>query len=151
MATRWTDEMRRKLHELCTTEDGVFVRDCMPTLNASYPQVQEQLQHLITAGKVFKAKRSTNAVKYFTSKKKAIAWAGVVDLIPKNGKSHKSHPKPDRAAVATMHPNVRVTVAPLHRYDARYQIAPKAAHYGAGFAAVGIGRDLQTGGAWSGE
>jgi hypothetical protein len=42
----------------------------------------------------------------------------------------------------------KVTIGPCLGYDPRYQIAPGARVHGAGFASVGIGRDVDTGRGW---
>lgn len=42
-----------------------------------------------------------------------------------------------------------VTVCPSHPVDARFQVAPGERFTGAGFAAVGVGRDVDTGEAWA--
>lgn len=44
---------------------------------------------------------------------------------------------------------VKVTVGPALRHDPRYQVEPGVQPYGAGFAAVGIGRDIRSGRAWA--
>lgn len=44
---------------------------------------------------------------------------------------------------------VRITRCPSPSYDSRYQVDPKSHPFGAGFAAVGIGRSVATGGAWA--
>lgn len=65
----------------------------------------------------------------------------------------------DREATVTVKPRpahdgpvdysrAKVTRAEAPRYDVRYQVAPGAKHYGAGFAAVGLGRDVTTGRGW---
>ena len=41
-----------------------------------------------------------------------------------------------------------ITVCPPVTHDPRYQVDPASRPFGAGFAAVGIGRDVQTRGAW---
>lgn len=45
-------------------------------------------------------------------------------------------------------PAVKFTRCPSTPYDPRYQFAPGAVTFGAGFAAVGIGRDVDTGREW---
>ena len=50
---------------------------------------------------------------------------------------------------ATNPNGVLVQVIPSPTHDARYQCAPGEQPYGAGFAAVRIGRDLQTGEGWA--
>lgn len=42
----------------------------------------------------------------------------------------------------------KITRAEAPRYDVRYQVDPAARPYGAGFAAIGPGRDVTTGQAW---
>ena len=42
----------------------------------------------------------------------------------------------------------KVTHGPSVAYDSRYQCDPKSSPYGAGFAAIGPGRDVTTGRAW---
>jgi hypothetical protein len=43
---------------------------------------------------------------------------------------------------------VKVTRGPSHPFDERYQVDPASKPYGAGFAAVGVGRDVNTGKPW---
>ena len=49
---------------------------------------------------------------------------------------------------ATVPAGVQVQRGPAQTHDARYQCAPGERPYGAGFAAIGIGRDVATGAAW---
>ena len=41
-----------------------------------------------------------------------------------------------------------ITIAPAVTYDPRYQVDPESRPFGAGFAAVGIGRSVETGVEW---
>lgn len=43
---------------------------------------------------------------------------------------------------------VRITKGPAYTHDARIQCAPGERPYGAGFAAAGPGRNIETGRAW---
>jgi hypothetical protein len=43
---------------------------------------------------------------------------------------------------------VKITRAPGYTHDPRYQVPPGARPFGAGFSAVGIGRDVTTGNGW---
>jgi|GEM_PF-2602666 len=45
----------------------------------------------------------------------------------------------------------KVTRCAAPRYDARYQVDPRAMPYGAGFSAVGLGRDVTTGKGWGAQ
>lgn len=51
---------------------------------------------------------------------------------------------------AVMRDGVRITVCPSPKHDDRYQVAPGASVWGAGFAAAGLGRDITTGRGWGG-
>jgi hypothetical protein len=48
----------------------------------------------------------------------------------------------------TPHDLARITACPCVTYDPRYQFAPGEKTFGAGFAAVGLGRDVDTGKPW---
>ena len=51
--------------------------------------------------------------------------------------------------VAVDYSKAKVTVCPGLGYDPRYQVAPGEKVFGAGFAAVGFGRDINTGRGWA--
>lgn len=53
-----------------------------------------------------------------------------------------------RQTVAAMPGSATVTRCPGFTHDPRYQVAPGERVFGAGFAAVGIGRDITTGQPW---
>ena len=58
-------------------------------------------------------------------------------------------PRADRAAMkAVVPPHVVVQHMPSINHDPRYQLPPGARPFGAGFAAAGIGCDVETGQAW---
>lgn len=42
----------------------------------------------------------------------------------------------------------KITIAPTPKFDARFQVDPDVHHFGAGFAAAGISRNVDTGKAW---
>lgn len=58
----------------------------------------------------------------------------------------RRRPPPDGPVIVPK--GLKVQHGPGLTYDARFQCAPGAKVYGAGFAAVGPGRDLLTGKAW---
>ena len=76
------------------------------------------------------------------------AKAGVQLPAPVTFTAGESRIKPQLADELVITERTRITVAPPVRYDARYQVDPGAKHYGAGFAAAGLGRDVTTGRSW---
>lgn len=60
------------------------------------------------------------------------------------------HPSATQAQVEpSTTPQTRVTYGPSYTHDPRHQCAPGEQPFGAGFSAVGIGRDLNTGRPWA--
>ena len=60
---------------------------------------------------------------------------------------HRSNTRAEDAEDAAQ-PAVRVTRCPSYSHDPRVQCAPGHVPFGAGFAAVGLGRNIDTGEAW---
>lgn len=54
----------------------------------------------------------------------------------------------DPGAAARRQPGVRLVHGPSWTHDPRFQCAPGEQPFGAGFAAAGVGRDVETGWAW---
>ena len=95
------------------------------------------------------------------SLKKTVAIGKAVRLAKRTGAKPKtttpepvtftagdSRIKPQIAADLVVTERTRITVAPAVRHDERYQVDPATKHYGAGFSAVGLGRDVTTGRGW---
>lgn len=59
----------------------------------------------------------------------------------------KSQHAPDGPVVVPK--TVKVQVCPAAGFDSRYQVDPASRPFGAGFSAVGIGRDIETGRPWA--
>lgn len=59
-----------------------------------------------------------------------------------------SGPWPTGECRVVMRNGIKVTIGPSATYDRRHQVDPKSRPVGAGFAAVGLGRDVQTGRQW---
>lgn len=62
--------------------------------------------------------------------------------------SQRRVPKPQTSAEVVIPAGVAITRGPSWTHDPRYSVAPGAQVYGAGFAAAGIGRSVETGRAW---
>lgn len=52
------------------------------------------------------------------------------------------------ATSAEIRPAAKITICPSPKFDSRFQVDPDVQHAGAGFSAVGIGRDVATGKPW---
>lgn len=122
------------------------------------------LAKMARAGTLTAAKSAGHLVHWFASPELAQRWQASVALLPKPAPPLRPPAPVARARPAPVHvprPASRVDqpatipsgLAPLRAvgltHDPRYQCAPGERPFGAGFAAVGIGRDVDTGRAWS--
>lgn len=65
------------------------------------------------------------------------------------GIAQGSGPWPSSNSRTEIRNGVKVTICPSATHDRRWQLPPGQTPFGAGFAAVGIGRDIDTGRQWA--
>lgn len=58
-------------------------------------------------------------------------------------------PMKPQVSDAVDYSRAKLTVCPSRSYDLRYQVDPASRPFGAGFAAAGVYRDINTGRAWA--
>lgn len=149
----------------CTMREAYDAAECDAMQNVS-----GWLAKLCRAGYLWRVKRHHGG-RYFGSPEAAQAWdkanavpvAQAVAHRPQNWAldlpgtpKHLARPRGDKKAIprpaagaCVITPDgLVITRCPSVSFDPRYQIDPAAHHFGAGFAHVGIGRDVQTGKAW---
>lgn len=160
-----------KIMVLADRAEGVTMREAYEAAECDAMQnVSGWLAKLCRAGYLWRIKRHHGS-RYFGSPEAAQAWdkANAVPVVqavahrPQNWSldlpgtpkhlarppaSKRAMPRPAAGAQVVTPEGVKHTVRLAPKFDERFQVDPDAHHFGAGFAHVGIGRDVQTGKAW---
>jgi len=176
MTDRRKGDLTKRALEMATAPDGVTSAELQKALSVTADFACSMMARQVRAGKLFRAQRAGFKLRWFDTAARAAAW----ELQPAVGTNHLTteapklvaigKPMKSRAnkpgagiappqqprekrvveAVEVDYSRAKVTRCPSVDHDPRYQLPPGAHPYGAGFAAVGVGRDVGTGRAWAG-
>lgn len=160
-------DLRTKLLALASRRTGVTMLYARRATDASEPAILAELQTLVQDLEVtYRAPEGVRWARWFSRTADADAW---VDSLAKpqpkapaktptkHGPALTTIPSAARqraglrldvAADVVVPASVKITRGPTMTHDPRFQCDPTQRHYGAGFAAAGIGRDITTGKGW---
>ena len=147
--------LKQRVLDLGANVTGFTRRDIKAIVDRKNRPAAEQMVDLMLAdGQLFEGRhrlqRHREATHIFASVAGLVAWQqGSVLTVPHPLRRAPRTARNAAAAVAAKpSPEVKRTFAPWAGFDPRYQCDPRLPVQGAGFVAVGIGRDVLTGQAW---
>lgn len=158
--TRPLQTISLALVRLAGRADGVDASEVAQTGLCDGKTASTRLGALVRAGYLHRGKVLGVSARYFAAEAAAQAWeqrarevrhaSACRPLSPPSGKPTRvpHRPATPPALPAVERDGVRVTRGPAWTHDPRYQVAPGDRPFGAGFAAVGVGRNVETGKAW---
>ncbi|WP_164964277.1 hypothetical protein [Rubrivivax sp. JA1026] len=159
-------DLRTKLLALANRRTGVTMLYARRATDASEPAILAALQALVQDLEVtYRAPEGVRWARWFGFSEDADAW--VESLAKPQAQAQPKAPArhgppltniPSAArqrkglrldvGADVQPPGVKFTRGPTMTHDPRFQCDPTQRHYGAGFAAAGIGRDVTTGKGW---
>lgn len=160
----------RIVFSLCERPSGAGIKEVAQAIECSDADAAARLGAMIKRGHAFKVKR-WREVRYFRTQELADAWDKanpdprvLAQQAKQRAKLEKAVPvkkywpltlpgTPKRVETPTgprivFPDDVKVTKCPDYTHNHRFQCAPGEQPFGAGFSAVGIGRNVDTGRAW---
>lgn len=164
-------DLRTKLLALASRRTGVTMLYARRATDASEPAILAELQTLVQDLEVtYRAPEGVRWPRWFSCTAHADAWvdslakpqpkvqpSATAKAPTKHGPALTTIPSAARqraglrldvAADVVVPASVKITRGPTMTHDPRFQCDPTQRHYGAGFAAAGIGRDITTGKGW---
>lgn len=157
-ATRALQAKNRQVMALACSPAGVSITDLCALFKCSKEKARDVIASLRERKYITGQVKAWGATRYFDTPERAKQYrppqpeASVLKLRTHWPLNLPGTPKPMHVpkaeAVAVVPDAVKRTMCPNWTHDPRYQLAPGEQPFGAGFAAVGIGRNVDTGRQW---